>query len=177
VDLVFTRAKFLSSSSDSTKDAQCVAELGPGYRAATPLDIQALYRSNMFGSPNFTVAASSTAVQVTVSDPYLFLASTAQALVQIACTKLSAPLGFTRTMISSSSSDATKDAQCVAELGPGYRAATPLDIQALYRSNMFGSPNFTVAASSTAVQVTVSNPYLFLASTAQALVQVACARF
>ena len=86
---------------------------------------------------------------------------------------------FTRAVIASASSEATKDAQCVAELGTGYRAASLLDIQALYRSSLSGNLQFTVTPFSAAYSIvqSASGALLSFNGSGANNVQVACARF
>jgi hypothetical protein len=87
MDLLFTRALIASGSSDATKDAQCVAELGAEYRAASLLDVQALYRSPFRAGPQFTAAAHSQAVYITPSDPFLVFSFGAVNSLQVACAR------------------------------------------------------------------------------------------
>jgi hypothetical protein len=181
MDLLFTRALIAAASLDATKDAQCVAELGMGYRAASQLDVMALYRSYFVdGSLQFTTVAIPQPIYIsTTSSPFLAFGYAAPNSAHVACARLSASLLFTRAPIAAASSDATKDAQCVAELGMGYRVASRLDVMALYRSLFVNFQlQFTTAAIPQPIYIsTTSSPFLAFGYAAPNSAHVACARF
>jgi hypothetical protein len=162
------------------KDALCVAELGPSYRAALALDVTAL-QGTRFITPNASTAAFAAFV---VADPdvgqTLITTSSINGLTlnlepgiaagPVVCVRSSARLQFTRGTVSANAPVAAKDAQCMAERGPDFRAALALDVMTLYRTQFRipGVPgafsSFVVADPNVAqsMQVTLSSNAAYL---------------
>jgi hypothetical protein len=88
MDILFTRAQISPLDSDATKDAQCVAELGPGYRAASLLDVHALWRSIFIGSPSFNSAGQSSSYRTNYNSSVSSFQFQGQQIAPLACARL-----------------------------------------------------------------------------------------
>jgi hypothetical protein len=138
-DLLFTRAVTAVSDSIATKDALCAAEFGQTFRAASTNNIASLYRTEFMpgfaGTGAFTTT-NYTAVPLGIGsgNGVLSFMSMAGSTGAVACVRLSAALQFTRATTAVSDPVATKDALCVAEFGPTYRAASTNEVASNYRA-------------------------------------------
>lgn len=124
--LRFTRGRVPSAASDAVKDAQCVAEVGPDYLAASHAESWA-YLSGAYAA-NFFVFALAGSNHKWLMDSGPTFADFAADPVYVACVNRRAPLRYTRTAAASTLSDVAKDAMCVSELGNNYVAATVGDL-------------------------------------------------
>jgi len=177
----FTRGKVNPSATVSSKDGQCTSEFGDNYRAASTLDVDALYQS-MFVSGNFVVTDNTSYnLYMSAGSAGNVLYSAYSTAAPVACVLNTAPLQFTRSMVSPLDSTANKDASCVAELGEAYQSASGLDISALYQATT-SSGNFVLNDYTTTMSVYIYGGYYYgslyatLSSGYSSPAPVACAR-
>lgn len=133
----FSRTQTSSSNSDAVKDAQCAAEFGPAYAAASTREGISYIYTYINSEPYMTFAGTSNRLVVTqagmpvLSEFVLGFPTLGPGPAFLACVQKTAPLRFTRGLGPASDSDALKDGRCSAEFGPNYTAATILDVDAM----------------------------------------------
>ena len=182
-DLLFTRATTTFGDTVANKDALCVAELGPAFRAASTYNIASLHKTEIsvvgatagaFTVSNYTAAL----ITVGISSGTANFGSLAGAAGPVACARLAAPLQFTRAFAGFGDTLAAKDALCVTEFGATYRTASSPDVAAQYRSvfaMFFSGPGaFTTTAVTGLLTVSTRGTNALLPSSAGATGAVAC---
>lgn len=134
----FSRTQTSSSNSDAAKDAQCAAEFGPAYAAASTREGISYIYAYINSEPYMTFAGISNRLVVTeyathpvFSEFVLGFPNLGPGPAFLVCVQKTAPLRFTRALGSASDSDALKDGRCSAEFGSNYAAATILDVDAM----------------------------------------------
>lgn len=125
----FTRTAVAYNAADGAKDSQCSSEFGSIYVTALAKDIAVMGGMVMGGTYNkFNTITNVDSSYFDSTTPAI--QPVAGGTYGLACVQKYAAIRFTRVAVAFDAADATKDSQCVAELGSGYMAADARDVAA-----------------------------------------------
>ena len=162
----FTRGTINTTDAIEVKDALCVSEFGSQYETANHLEL-GYYISFGYGGYFNTHWTNRMELKSVLSGGFYYqrigIAAVTTGLNSAACIFKPAPIRVTRSTISSSSSDALKDALCVSEFGSSYQALSKYEFS--YHKQIETSGQMVVAGSTTAVGVSGNNSWTGAATT------------